>query len=67
MKRIVLTLLALALLAGAGALALAWRDLESFRTTPYGGPDEKLVEIPSGSSARSPSGTVKWYSLTSPR
>ena len=52
MKRIVLTLLALALLAGAGALALAWRDLESFRTTPYGGPDEKVVEIPSGSSAR---------------
>jgi len=39
-----------AVLAGASLLGLAWRDLEEFRSNPYGSDDEKLVEIPRGAS-----------------
>jgi UPF0755 protein len=54
-KRILLFLgaLLLAALAAAGVfLLVSWRQLEAFRTTPYGGPEEKLVEIAPGSSPR---------------
>ncbi len=44
--------LALVVLVAAVALAYAWRDLAAFRDTPYGGPEEKVVVIPGGASAR---------------
>ncbi len=44
--------LALVLLLAAVALAFAWRDLDAFRDTPYGGPEEKVVVIPGGAPAR---------------
>ncbi len=44
--------LALVVLVAAVALAFAWRDLATFRDTPYGGPEEKVVVIPSGAPAR---------------
>jgi UPF0755 protein len=38
---------------GAGVLgAVAWRDIDRFRATPYGGPEEKVVVIPQGASVR---------------
>jgi UPF0755 protein len=46
-------LLLLAALVAAGLFAwTAWRELERFRTTPYGSAEEKVVEIPAGSSPR---------------
>jgi UPF0755 protein len=52
MKRFLLALGLLVLLAAAGAAALAWREVAVFRDTPYGGPEEKIVVVPPGSSAR---------------
>ncbi len=51
MKRLLLVILGLVVLAGAGGALLVWRDLQAFRTTPYGDPEEKVVEIPAGASA----------------
>ncbi|HET9553924.1 MAG TPA: endolytic transglycosylase MltG [Anaeromyxobacteraceae bacterium] len=46
-------LLALAVAVAAGLFAWnAWRELERFRTTPYGSSEEKVVEVPPGSSPR---------------
>jgi UPF0755 protein len=42
----------LLVVAAAIVLALAWRDLARFRDTPYGGPEEKVVVVPPGASAR---------------
>jgi UPF0755 protein len=50
--RKVLALLAVAALAAGAWALLAWRDLAAFRDTPYGGPEEKVLVIPSGASAR---------------
>ncbi|WP_041448321.1 endolytic transglycosylase MltG [Anaeromyxobacter sp. Fw109-5] len=52
MKRFVLAVLLLALVAAGGAAFVAWRDLASFRETPYGDPEEKVVVVPPGASAR---------------
>jgi UPF0755 protein len=54
-KRLLKLLAALLLvgLCAAGAFGyVAWRQLETFRATPHGSADEKLVEIPTGSSPR---------------
>jgi UPF0755 protein len=54
-KRVLAILGALVLVASAAAGAFAWvtwRELETFRATPHGNADEKLVEIPPGSSPR---------------
>ncbi len=51
MRRLLALVVAIALVAGGGAL-LAWRDLATFRDTPYGGPEEKVLVIPEGTSAR---------------
>jgi UPF0755 protein len=48
--RILLASFVAAVLAGASIVGLAWRDLDEFRSTPYGSDDEKLVEIPRGAS-----------------
>ncbi|HSM91732.1 MAG TPA: endolytic transglycosylase MltG [Anaeromyxobacteraceae bacterium] len=52
MKRILSTLL----LAGAFAAAIAgvgaWKWMAHFRGAPYGSPDEKVVDVPPGSSRR---------------
>jgi UPF0755 protein len=41
------------LVVGAGvAAAIAWWQIDRFRATPYGGPEEKVVVIPAGASAR---------------
>lgn len=45
-------LLALALIALGAVALLAWRDLLRFRDTPYGGPEEKVLVVPPGASAR---------------
>ena len=55
MKRLlaVVGALLLAGLAAAGAFAwVTWHELETFRTTPHGGAEEKVVVIPPGSSPR---------------
>jgi len=44
-------LLAAAVAAGAYAF-VTWRELQAFATTPFGGAEEKVVEIPAGSSPR---------------
>lgn len=52
MKRALAVFLGL-LVVGAVALgAVIWRDIAQFRATPYGGPEEKVVVIPQGASAR---------------
>lgn len=52
MKRALGWFLALALI-GAGAVGgMAWWELSRFRTTPYGGPEEKVVVIPPRAPAR---------------
>lgn len=73
MKRF-LAALVLAIVAAAGAAAfLGWRELSTFRETPFGSPDEKVVEVPAGASARgvarmlaragvlSDARTAEWY------
>jgi len=51
-KRAAPVLVLVALAVAAGWAALAWRELAVFRSTPYGGPDEKTVEVPAGASGR---------------
>ncbi len=50
-KALALVVLVVALAAGA-FLLVEWRDLAAFRATPYGGPEEKVVVVPGGASAR---------------
>jgi UPF0755 protein len=52
MKRLVLVLLAAVLVAALGAGAFAWRELATFRSTGHGGPEERIVVVPPGASAR---------------
>ncbi len=55
MKRLLGTagaLLLIALLLAGAAGLLAWRQLEGFRSTPFGTEEEKVVEVPPGASAR---------------
>jgi UPF0755 protein len=57
-RRVLVGLSLLALLAAAGAGAWAWRTLSAFRDTPFGGPGEKVVTIPPGQSARAVARTL---------
>ncbi|BDG06128.1 endolytic transglycosylase MltG [Anaeromyxobacter oryzae] len=50
--RLALVLLLLAIVAVGAAGFATWRKLEAFRSTPYGDPDEKVVIVPPGASAR---------------
>jgi len=55
MKKVLLVAVALLLVAvlGVGAVGwVVWRRFEAFRTTPFGSAEEKVVEIPTGSSPR---------------
>jgi UPF0755 protein len=52
MRRALLWIAALALAAGAIAVALAWHAVATFRDTPYGALEEKVVVVPPGASAR---------------
>jgi UPF0755 protein len=53
MRRALIPFLTLLVLAGAIALAITWREVARFRDSPYGGPEEKVVMVPAGASARS--------------
>lgn len=50
MRRVALWLVVIAVAGAAGWSALLWRDIAVFRSTPYGGPEEKTVEIPQGAT-----------------
>ncbi len=52
MKRALRTLLVLLALGAAGVAGVLWWKVDRFRSTPYGGPEEKIVVVPQGSSAR---------------
>ncbi len=52
MRRVLLLILAVALLAGGVAGALVWRRVETFRETPFGSLEEKVVVIPPGAPGR---------------
>jgi UPF0755 protein len=52
MRRALGAFLALLAIAGAIALGITWREVARFRATPYGGPEEKVVVVPPGASAR---------------
>jgi UPF0755 protein len=52
MKRALAWLAALVLVATAAGAALAWQGVSTFRRTRYGGPEEKVVVVPAGASAR---------------
>lgn len=52
MKRALGVLVGLVVLGAIAVGGLAWWELDRFRTTPYGGPEEKIVVIPPGASAR---------------
>ncbi len=50
--RIALAMLLAAVLAAVAAAAFTWHEIATFRDTPYGALDEKVVVVPAGSSAR---------------
>lgn len=52
MKRALRTLVVLLALVAAGTAGVLWWKIDRFRSTPYGGPEEKIVVVPQGSSAR---------------
>ena len=52
MKRFALAILVVALAAAAAAGADAGHEVVVFRDTPFGGPEEKVVVVPAGASAR---------------
>jgi UPF0755 protein len=52
LKRALAWVAALLLVVAAAGAALVWRDLAGFRRARYGGPEEKVVVVPAGSSAR---------------
>jgi UPF0755 protein len=51
-KRALVALAILLVAAVAAGLVLTWREIDAFRTTAYGGTEEKVVVIPQGASAR---------------
>jgi UPF0755 protein len=51
-RRALGALLVVLVLAGALAAGLAWWELDRFRSTPYGGPEEKVVVVPPRAPAR---------------
>ncbi len=53
MRRALIAFLALLVLAGAITFGITWREVIRFHDTPYGGPEEKVVVVPPGASARS--------------
>ncbi len=53
MRRIALALLVAGVVAAALAAGLSWHEIATFRDTPYGSLDEKVVVVPAGASARS--------------
>lgn len=52
MKRILAIILLAAALSVAVAGGILWREIALFRDTPYGALQEKVVNVPSGASAR---------------
>ena len=52
MKRVLLIVLLAVLVSAAVAGAILWNEISLFRATPYGALEEKVVEVPSGASAR---------------
>jgi UPF0755 protein len=42
----------LAVIGAVAAAALAWGEIAAFRDTPFGGPGERVVDVPHGASAR---------------
>jgi UPF0755 protein len=51
-KRALLGVAAAVVLVALAAGAFAWRRIETFRETPFGSLDEKVVNVPPGASAR---------------
>jgi peptidoglycan lytic transglycosylase G len=51
-KRVLLILVLAVVLAAAATGAVLWGEIAVFRDTPYGSLDEKVVNVPSGASAR---------------
>jgi UPF0755 protein len=47
-KRALVALAILLVAAVAAGLILTWREIDAFRATAYGGPEEKVVVIPQG-------------------
>src|SRR5512142_2151890 len=52
MRRALASFVALLAVAGAIALGITWREVAQFRSTAYGGPEEKVVVVPPGAPAR---------------
>jgi UPF0755 protein len=52
MRRALGAFLVLLVIACAIALGITWREVARFRSTPYGGPEEKVVVVPPGAPAR---------------
>lgn len=52
MKRTLVKVVVVLFVLAAAAGAIAWRTFTRFADTPFGSPEEKLVEIPSGASAK---------------
>jgi UPF0755 protein len=52
MKRILGTLLLVLVMAATAAGVVGWKILSRFRDRPFGTPEEKIVEVPPGASAR---------------
>jgi UPF0755 protein len=52
MRRALVLVLALAVMSAGAAAYVVWRGVATFRATRYGGPEEKVVVIPPGASAR---------------
>ncbi len=53
MRRVLLGVLVVAVVAAAAVAVDAWYEVATFRDTPYGSLDEKVVVVPAGASARS--------------
>ncbi|HET6438610.1 MAG TPA: endolytic transglycosylase MltG [Anaeromyxobacter sp.] len=53
MKRALALLVSVLVVIAALVAGAVWRELDRFRHTPYGGPEEKVVVVPPGASARS--------------
>jgi UPF0755 protein len=54
-KKLLKTLLVLGLLGAVGGLAVGWKiwsDIKVFREMPYGSADEKVIDIPPGTTPR---------------
>ncbi len=52
MKGAIAALVTIVALAAAVGVGLTWREVARFRSTPYGGTEEKVAVIPQGASAR---------------